>query len=371
MIYKVSKWILPNGKTKGQSFFILAPVRLVVAENSRYSQQNMNLLHSSRPKPYKDRSRLFIYSILLSFGLHLLFVVVLPLLPQQDKVQVWQQPPTIVHLVDLPAKTQKTQQKKPQEFEIDSQPTQPQPKVPVESFRKADRDQKVEQEQAPRGDDVRDQTTRPPITITPPQRKQKPQTKPVQKQPQTKAQKRVQPVKKKTIKPTAEKSSSETVIRSKQPKLPPPILTPEQLRPDFSVLDQIAYGSQGSRNRIKERKDIKIGDTVSLNLQHNLLVSFFRRFHDQVELVWNYPTRAARNGIEGTLELLIIVNRKGELIDVVPLQSSGSELLDFEAIQAIYRAAPFGALTKHYPHDKLKIQAFFSYRLSGQYIYGR
>lgn len=322
----------------------------------------MNLLHSSRPKPSKDRSRLLIYSILLSFGLHLLLVVVLPLLPQRDKVQVWQQPPTIVRLVDLPAKTKKTQQEKPREFEIDTQPTQPQPETPVESFRKANRDQKVEQEQAPQGDDVRDQTTRPP-TIIPPTREQKPQAKPVQKKEPV--------VKKKSIKPTKNKPSTEIIIQPKQPRIPPPILTPEQLRPDFSVLDQIVHGSQGSRNRVKERKDIKIGDTVSLNLQHNLLVSFFRRFHDQVELVWNYPARAVRSGTEGTLELMIIVNKNGELIDVVPLQSSGSELLDFEAIQAIYRAAPFGPLTRHYPHDKLKIQAFFSYRLSGQSIYGR
>ncbi|MDA3904019.1 MAG: TonB C-terminal domain-containing protein, partial [Desulfuromusa sp.] len=67
----------------------------------------------------------------------------------------------------------------------------------------------------------------------------------------------------------------------------------------------------------------------------------------------------------------IIVNQKGELIDVIPMHTSGSDLLDFEAIQAVYRAAPFGPLTKHYPHEKLKIRAYFSYRISGQYIYGR
>ena len=301
----------------------------------------------------------------------MLLVVVLPLLQQEDKVQVWQQPPTIVHLVDLPTETKKTQREKPYEFEIDSQPTLPKPETPVESFRKAERDQKVEQEQAPQGDDVRDQTTKPPLAITPPIKKQKPQAKPVQKQQKINIPKKVSPIKKKTIKPTAVEPLSEVIIQPKQPKIPPPILTPEQLRPDFSVLDQIVHGSQGLRNRVKERKNVEIGDTVSLNLQHNLLVSFFRRFHDQVELVWNYPAKAVRSGTEGTLELLIIVNRKGELIDVVPLQSSGSELLDFEAIQAIYRAAPFGPLTKHYPHDKLKIQAFFSYRLGGQSIYGR
>ncbi|MCD6582784.1 MAG: TonB family protein [Desulfuromusa sp.] len=329
----------------------------------------MNPATSTRQKPTNDRPRLLILSLLLSLGLHLL--VVLPLLQQQDKPQLWQQQPTIVHLVDMPAIIKKLQQEKPTEFEIDQQPVRPKPKTPVESFRKADQDQRVDQEQAPKGEDVRDQTTKPPIAMLTPKQKQKPQDKSVQKQPQKNNQKKSRPVKEKTFKPAAQKPAPTIISQPEQPKALPPILSPEQLRPDFSTLDQIARGSQGSRNRVKERKDVEIGDTVWLNLQHNLLISFFRRFHDQIELVWNYPTKAAVKGIEGTLELLIIVNPKGELIDVDLLQTSGSDLLDFEAIQAVYRAAPFGPLTKHYPHEKLKIRAYFSYQLSGRYIYGR
>ena len=329
----------------------------------------MNSVNSTRQKPANDRPRLLILSLLLSLGLHLL--IVFPLLQQQDKPEFRQQQPTIVHLVDRPVITKKPQQKKPSVFEIDQQPVKPQPESPVESFRKADRDQKVEQEQAPKGEDVRDQTTKPPIAILPPRQKQKPQDKSVQKQQQKYNQKTPRPVKEKTITSAAEKPSPTITVQPAQPKALPPILSPEQLRPNYSTLDQIARGSQGSRNRVKERNDVEIGDTVWLNLQHDLLVSFFRRFHDQIELVWNYPTKAAVSGTEGTLELLIIVNPKGELIDVDLLQTSGSDLLDFEAIQAVYRASPFGPLTKHYPHEKLKIRAYFSYRLSGRYIYGR
>ena len=144
--------------------------------------------------------------------------------------------------------------------------------------------------------------------------------------------------------------------------------------PDAGALARIAGGSNGTgseRDRIKERDNVEIGDTIWLDLQHNLLVSFFRRFHDRVERVWNYPREAAENGIEGTLEMLIIVNREGELVDVYPTRSSGSDILDFEAIQAVYRAAPFGPLTRHYPHDQLKIRAHFRYSIIGRAIYGR
>ena len=85
----------------------------------------------------------------------------------------------------------------------------------------------------------------------------------------------------------------------------------------------------------------------------------------------SYPAEAAARGEQGTLLLKIIVDRSGELIDVDLLQSSGSDQLDYEAIQAVYRAAPFGPITSHYPHQQLNIMAYFSYQLGNKYIYGQ
>jgi len=93
-------------------------------------------------------------------------------LPGQSKKQPRQQQTTIVRLVEKPVTVEKPQVTKKQEFEIDQQPTMPEPKVPVESFRKAERDQKVETEQAPKGDDVRDQTNKPSTTAQPKKKKQ-------------------------------------------------------------------------------------------------------------------------------------------------------------------------------------------------------
>jgi protein TonB len=334
----------------------------------------MNLLHSPKTKTSRDQSRLLFLCLIFSLGLHLSVVLLLPLLQQEDSSQRWQQQPTIVQLVDLPPKVNNNQVDKPREFEIDPLPVKPQPEIPVESFRQADRNQKVEREQAPEGDDVRDQTTLQTTPATPQQQPQKTEKKPVQRQAVKPEPRKMEQTPGESTEKQVETLSPTTPVQPVQPVQPPPTqprLTPEQLRPDASSLDQIVRGSQGERNRAKERKDTEIGDTVWLNLQNNLLVSFFRRFHDQIELVWNYPSKAIANGIEGTLELMIIVDRTGKLLDVDLRQSSGSDLLDFEAIQAVYRAAPFGPLTKHYPHEKLKIRAYFSYRLGGKIIYGR
>ncbi len=257
-------------------------------------------------------------------------------------------------------------------------PLLPEPEIEVESPRRAERDQQVEREQAPPGDDVRDQrritTPAPapapvpvpqpaPVPDPPAAAVPEPTTPPVDRikpdQPLTRTEEKPQESARVTESPTQQEEQEK------------PRLTREQLFPSPNRLAEIIEGQDAQRDRVRERDDVEMGDEIWLNLQHDRLVSFFRRFHDRVERVWNYPADAANNGIEGTLELLIIVSKEGELIDVDLRRTSGSELLDFEAIQAVYRAAPFGPLGRHYPHEQLRIRAYFQYRLSGRYIFGR
>lgn len=328
----------------------------------------MNILKTSKRQTAKNRSRLFFYCLLLSIGLHLLAVILLPFY-ENSKNQKLQQKPTIVRLVEQPVIQEKPVNERLNEYEIDQVPLQPQPPIPVESHRKAEKNQKVVKEQAPKGKDVRDQ-----IAAKEKQKNQetmKQQVPPpsiVEKQSQKNIDLKSLPQQRK-----AQQQADSTPARERMANQTPPsapTLTPRQLMPDSNTLDHIASGTLGDRNRIKERQDAEIGDTVWLNLQHDLLVSFFRRFHDQVERVWNYPKEAALAGVEGTLELLITVDKNGELVDVDLRRGSGSDILDFEAIQAVYRAAPFGPLTKHYPHEKLNIRAHFRYSIVGKYIYG-
>ena len=323
----------------------------------------MNLVEPNHKKTPENHSRLLLLSVLFSLVVHSVIFLLLPLLPQDDISQ--RQQPTIVQLVERPTPHPRKPRQKPAKFELDQPPAQHPAPTPVESHRKADQDQRVEREQAPKGDDVRDQKLRPAL----PEHQKQP---PVAAPPRQKKIKETRPLKSRTKK-VDKKSSIKKQITAEEVQ---PQQQRQQSPPDLFDLTQktrerIDRGTLGSRNRTKERDDVPVGDTVWLNLQSNLLVSFFRRFHDQIEMVWNYPTQAAQAGIEGTLELQITVNRKGELLDVDLRHSSGSDLLDYEAIQAVYRAAPFGPLTKHYPHDKLKIRAHFSYQIAGRYIYGR
>jgi periplasmic protein TonB len=336
----------------------------------------MSHFSSSKTTDNPRRSAVIIAFLLLSVLAHLALLHYLP----QPKPTTTSPAPAPFELVEYPSTPPVPLSDDPQpDYEIDQVPILPEPEEPVESHRRAEHDQLVEQEQAPIGDDVRDQEVTLPVDeqpvaepapVIPPA---PPQPVPVPEPPT-----RPRPEQPKQPEPIVEgerldrpeiTEHPETDIGQEERETPP--LTREQLFPSTDTMRRIVEGQAADRERIKEREDVEIGDTVWLNLQHDRLVSFFRRFHGRVERVWNYPVEATQQGIEGTLELLIIVSKEGELIDVDLKQTSGSDILDFEAIQAVYRAAPFGPLGRHYPHDELRIRAHFSYRISGRYIFGR
>ncbi len=109
----------------------------------------MDIPNNSWRQAHK-RPKLLIYSLILSLILHVAVVLILPLFNTEERLP--EERPTIVRLVEKPTPPEKQQtEQKPDQYEIDQQPTEPLPVKPVESFRKAERDQKVPKEQAPEG----------------------------------------------------------------------------------------------------------------------------------------------------------------------------------------------------------------------------
>lgn len=121
--------------------------------------------------------------------------------------------------------------------------------------------------------------------------------------------------------------------------------------------------------RRKLREGVEKGDTVWLDTEHDLLISFMKRFRDNIYLVWNYPERARLREEEGKCLLRIVVSREGTIDDVQLLESSGSRDLDEEAIRAVRKGQPYGPLPGAYPHPRLNIMAYFSYHLGKGFRY--
>jgi protein TonB len=328
----------------------------------------MNISNSSSPRNGKERPLLLTFCLLFSILLHLLVVYLLPYENlRSDNLATRLKDPTIVRLVDKPAATER------KEYELDQKPAQPTPEPPPKSSRLAEQNQRVEKEMAPKGDDVRDQTAKPAVAVpgTPlREKKSAPSAKPKQQKTprQTGVADKSKRPDKKDGKLTAAPEQAPQAVEQTGTSLPS-LEQLTQLTPD--TINRMSSANRATDERIKQRDDVEIGDTVWLNLERGLLISFFRRFRNQIEGVWNYPREAIEKEQQGTLLLKITVDAKGNLLDVDLEKSSGSEILDYEAIQAVYRAAPFGPLGKHYPHPDLKIMAHFQYRLSGKFIYGQ
>ena len=113
--------------------------------------------------------------------------------------------------------------------------------------------------------------------------------------------------------------------------------------------------------RHKFEKDVDEGDTRFLNSDDIQFGSFLRRFETAVYGVWRYPSEAANKGIEGITPVKITFNRRGEIVHVQLLETSGSRILDDEVLRTLKEVGPVGAFPKGYDKDEFHLIAFFQY----------
>jgi protein TonB len=100
---------------------------------------------------------------------------------------------------------------------------------------------------------------------------------------------------------------------------------------------------------------------VSLNTNDPLYVSYFTRIKQSIEQQWEYPELALRYGLQGRLSLVFTIGATGQLEQLRIIRSSGSELLDQEALRAIKAAAPFPAIPTWIKLNPLSISASMEY----------
>ena len=107
--------------------------------------------------------------------------------------------------------------------------------------------------------------------------------------------------------------------------------------------------------------DIDDGSTRFLNTDDIQFGSFLRHFETAVYGVWRYPQEALQKGIEGMTPVKITFNRKGEIVGVRLLESSGSKILDDEVLRTLRAIGPVGRLPNNYRKDEFSLIAFFYY----------
>jgi protein TonB len=98
-----------------------------------------------------------------------------------------------------------------------------------------------------------------------------------------------------------------------------------------------------------------------LNAPEVQYISYFASIKRKIELVWQYPYEAAVAGIQGELAVDFVIARSGKVDSIELVRSSGSKILDDEAIRSIRKAAPFDPIPAQYKIPSLLIRGRFVY----------
>lgn len=299
---------------------------------------------SCLPMPLNRRQNLLIAGfLLLSLLLHLLLLLV----PETGLLRQAESPRQMVVEVRPPQQRQR-------ELDLPARPPAPKPRA-TPAKRLAEQDRVVKRETAPQGKDPEDrprsartpQPSAPPAPAPPPGTP----TPPGLRLPE--APQRL---------PGADGNHPAAVAQPE--RRPAPSLK------ELTTLAPSTVARLESDWRRKLREGVEKGDTVWLDTEQDLLISFFKRFRTNIYNVWNYPERARQRDEEGQCLLRIVVSRQGVIENVELLESSGSRDLDEEAMRAVRQGQPYGPLPAAYPHPQLNIMAYFRYNLSRRIIYG-
>jgi len=103
--------------------------------------------------------------------------------------------------------------------------------------------------------------------------------------------------------------------------------------------------------------------TVSLDTKDSTYHPYTKVIKERIRNHWVYPLSARQNLIQGRLLIVFKLDRQGNLIDCNIAYSSGQEILDTHALNAIRSAAPFPSFPETITVEFLNIHASFAYQV--------
>jgi TonB family protein len=111
-------------------------------------------------------------------------------------------------------------------------------------------------------------------------------------------------------------------------------------------------------SRVKNDKE-----GVSFEAEGGVGKEYLDKLKVKIFTIWQYPEDAIHKGEQGKVTISLVLNDKGELMDMGVLVSSGSISLDSAAMAAVKKASPFGAFTGDIKEKTLKVTGNFGYVL--------
>ncbi len=124
-------------------------------------------------------------------------------------------------------------------------------------------------------------------------------------------------------------------------------------------LNQEKYAPENSQTGEKEELDDD--EPISLDTKKAKYVSYFSRIKQQIQRVWVYPSQGIKRTLSGELTLKFEISKDGNLLSLRLINSSGSNILDANAVKAVRGAAPYYPFPITITKKKLSILATFVY----------
>lgn len=105
-------------------------------------------------------------------------------------------------------------------------------------------------------------------------------------------------------------------------------------------------------------------DSVALQGELGPYSAYLLLIRRKIEPLWSYPTQALSEQREGNAVIRFTIDASGALQGYQVASTSGSIVLDEEALAVIRAAAPYAPLPPDFNLARLHITATFSYRMS-------
>lgn len=107
------------------------------------------------------------------------------------------------------------------------------------------------------------------------------------------------------------------------------------------------------------------GKTLQLNTSELRYQRYLIGMKDRIQLFWEYPDVAARNGWHGKLRIDFVINKDGTVSDIKLVKSSNYPVLDDSAITALKLASPFQPFPDNFAVESILIRGSFEYSFYG------
>ncbi len=133
-----------------------------------------------------------------------------------------------------------------------------------------------------------------------------------------------------------------------------------------NIFDKDVIAKYSSKNH--ESAKVETSHGLSFSAKEFNDWGYLERLKEKIERVWQYPPQAAERGIYGDLYIRFIIDKKGKLVSVELLRTSGYRMLDDAAIKALKDAQPFWPLPDDWQKESLTITGHFIYTLRGFYL---